>query len=221
MDTQLIVAILAAVIVTALVAFGAWYYARRTTSRKLRDQFGPEYDHAVRRLHSEELAEAELKERKKRVSNYKIVSLPRAESARYQESWMTVQSRFVDRPEAAVADADQLVREVMEKRGYPVTHFEQAAADLSVDHPDVVENYRAAHRVAERSRNGRADTEDLRQAIVYYRILFRELLEIGIPDHNDEAGAPYEEGREKRGWREALIRRSRNEQTGGSKAWKR
>jgi hypothetical protein len=120
MDTQVIIALIATIVIV-LVALGVWYYVRRTTSRKLRDQFGPEYDHAVRRLRSEELAEAELMERKKRVSKYKIVSLPRAESARYQESWISVQSRFVDQPETAVADADRLVREVMEKRGYPVT----------------------------------------------------------------------------------------------------
>jgi hypothetical protein len=194
MDTQVIIALIAAVVIV-LVALGVWYYVRRTTSRKLRDQFGPEYDHAVRRLRSEELAEAELIERKKRVSQYKIVSLPRAESARYQESWITVQSRFVDQPEIAVADAHRLVREVMEKRGYPVTHFEQSAADLSVDHPDVVENYRAAHLIAERSHSGRADTEELREALVCYRALFQELLEISGPI-NGEREAAYKKQRE-------------------------
>lgn len=180
MDTQVIIALIAAVVIV-LVALGVWYYVRRTSSKRLRDQFGPEYDHAVRKLHSEELAEAELKERKNRVSKYKIVSLPRAESARYQEIWNTVQSRFVDQPDTAVADADRLVAEVMEKRGYPVIHFEQSAADLSVDHPDVVENYRAAHRIAERGHSGRVDTEELREALVFYRVLFQELLEIRSP----------------------------------------
>lgn len=180
MDTRVIIALIAAVVIV-LVALGVWYYVRRTSSKRLRDQFGPEYDHAVRKLHSEELAEAELKERKNRVSKYKIVSLPRAESARYQEIWNTVQSRFVDQPETAVADADRLVAEVMEKRGYPVIHFEQSAADLSVDHPDVVENYRAAHRIAERGHSGRVDTEELREALVFYRVLFQELLEIRSP----------------------------------------
>ena len=194
MDTQVIIALIAAIVIV-LVALGAWYYARRTTSRKLRDQFGPEYDHTVRKLHSEELAEAELMERKKRVSKYKIVSLPRAESARYREIWISVQSRFVDQPETAVADADRLVAEVMEKRGYPVIHFEQSAADLSVDHPDVVENYRAAHRIAERSHSGRADTEELREALVFYRALFQELLEISSPINGERAPA-YKKERE-------------------------
>jgi hypothetical protein len=196
METQVIIALIAAIVVV-LVALGVWYYVRRTSSKRLREEFGPEYDQTVRRLRSEELAEAELRERKNRVSKYKIVSLPRAESARYQESWMNIQSRFVDQPEAAVADADALVCEVMKKRGYPVTHFEQSAADLSVDHPDVVENYRAAHRVAERSHSGRADTEELREALVYYRALFQELLEIdGARDARREPA--YRNEREER-----------------------
>ena len=194
MDTQVIIALIAAIVIV-LVGVGAWYYGRRTTSRKLRDQFGPEYDHTVSKLRSEELAEAELMERKKRVSKYKIVSLPRAESARYREIWISVQNRFVDQPETAVADADRLVAEVMEKRGYPVIHFEQSAADLSVDHPDVVENYRAAHRIAERSHSGRADTEELREALVFYRALFQELLEISSPINGERAPA-YKKERE-------------------------
>ena len=197
MDTQVMIALIAAIVIV-LGALGVWYYVRRTTSRKLRDQFGPEYDHAVRRLRSEELAEAELMERKNRVSKYKIVSLPRAESARYQERWIAVQSRFVDQPETAVADADRLVTEVMEKRGYPVTHFEQSAADLSVDHPDVVENYRAAHRIAERSHSGRADTEELREALIFYRALFQELLEISSPINGEREPAYKKERESKR-----------------------
>jgi hypothetical protein len=197
MDTQSIIIALVAGIVSALIVLAVWYYVRRTTSRKLKDQFGPEYDHAVKGLRNEELAEAELKERKKRVSKYKVVSLSPAESARYQESWMTVQSRFVDQPETAVTDADRLVREVMEKRGYPVSHFEQSAADLSVDYPNVVENYRAAHRIAERGHIGRADTEELREALVYYRILVQELLEISGPV-NEEREPAYTKQRENR-----------------------
>jgi hypothetical protein len=180
MDTETIVLVLlfAAMI---LAGFAGWFYWRRTSSKRLKQQFGPEYQHTVERLRNEELAEAELRERQRRVSKYKIVSLSRAESARFQESWITIQSQFVDQPETAVADADRLVREVMEQRGYPVTHFEQAAADLSVDHPDIVQNYRAAHRVASRSADGRADTEELRAALVFYRALFQELLELSEP----------------------------------------
>jgi hypothetical protein len=115
------------------------------------------------------------------VSNYKIVPLPRGERDRYRDSWRGVQGEFVDEPEKAVMDADRLVQEVMEKCGYPLRDFEQAAADLSVDHPHVVENYRCAYRIAERSQRGAADTEELRQAVVYYRALFEDLLEEESP----------------------------------------
>jgi hypothetical protein len=196
MDTQLMIVLIAAVVVVVVVGVGAWYYVRRTNSTRLREQFGPEYDRTVARLRSEELAEAELKERKKRVSTYKIVSLPQAERAQYQENWLILQSRFVDDPEATVADADRLVEEVMDRKGYPVTRFEQAAADLSVDHADVVENYRAAHRIAEQSRGGRADTEELREALVFYRALFQELLE--IDDERDPARKEASETRRNR-----------------------
>jgi hypothetical protein len=115
------------------------------------------------------------------VSKYKIVPLSRADCDRYRETWRGVQGEFVDQPEKAVRDADTLVQEVMEKCGYPLRDFDQAAADLSVDHPHVVENYRSAYRIAERSRRGAADTEELRQGLVYYRALFEDLLEDESP----------------------------------------
>jgi hypothetical protein len=178
MDNQLITS-LVVVAVILLLAGGAWFYYRRTRSKRLKEHFGPEYERTVRTLNSQERAEAELKQREKRVSKYKIVSLPGPERARYRETWMVVQGRFVDQPQAAVAEANELVQEVMRKCGYPLGNFEQSAADLSVDHPDVVENYRSACRIAERSRRGAADTEELRQALVYYRALFDDLLENG------------------------------------------
>jgi ABC-type nickel/cobalt efflux system permease component RcnA len=176
METQVTVTVVVVITAIILVAFGVWYYYRRMTSKRLKKHFGPEYDQTVKTLHSQDRAEAELKQRKKRVSNYKIVSLPGTDRAKYRETWMSVQGQFVDQPEAAVADANRLVQEVMHKCGYPVANFEQLAADLSVDHPDVVENYRSACRIAERSRRGAADTEELRKALVYYRALFDDLL---------------------------------------------
>jgi hypothetical protein len=180
MDTELLTSFII-ILAIALVAFGVWYYYQRRTSENLRERFGPEYDNTVRQLKSRDRAEAELKERQKRVSNYKIVALPQAERSRYRETWTAVQGRFVDQPEKAVLDADHLVQEVMERCGYPLRDFDQAAADLSVDHPHVVENYRSAYRIAERSRRGAADTEELRQAVVYYRELFDDLLEDETP----------------------------------------
>ena len=176
MDTEILISLLV-IAAIAMIALGAWYYYRSRTSEKLKERFGPEYENTVRQLKSQDRAEAELKERQKRVSKYKIVVLPRAERDSYREVWRGVQGEFVDQPEKAVSDADRLVQEVMERCGYPLRDLEQAAADLSVDHPYVVENYRSACRTADRSRRGAADTEELRQAVVYYRVLFEELLE--------------------------------------------
>jgi hypothetical protein len=180
MDTEVLISLL---VIGAIVTIGlaVWYYYRTRTSENLKERFGPEYDNTVRQLKSQDRAEAELKEREKRVSKYKIVALPRTERDRYRETWRGVQGEFVDQPEKAVSDADRLVQEVMERCGYPLRDFEQAAADLSVDHPHVVENYRSACRTADRSRRGAADTEELRQAVVYYRVLFEELLEDEAP----------------------------------------
>jgi hypothetical protein len=160
-----------------MIAAGAWIYARKIKSRRLKRKFGPEYDQTVEQLKNREVAEAELRRREKRVERFHIVPLSSQDRSAYQESWIAVQSRFVDDPKGAVEEANQLIAEVMKKRGYPLTDFEQAAADLSVDHPAVVANYRAASRIAEHNRVGGADTEELRQAFVHYRALFGDLLE--------------------------------------------
>jgi len=175
MNTELLIILV--LIAVAVLAAAAWYYYRRTTSQRLKERFGPEYDQTVRQLQDRQRAEAELKAREKRVQQYEIVPLPPAERSRYRETWLAIQGRFVDSPKTAVLEANELVEEVMQRCGYPMTNFEQSAADLSVDHPRVVENYRAAYRIAERSRRSAADTEELRQALVYYRALFDELLE--------------------------------------------
>jgi hypothetical protein len=180
MDREILISLLV-IAALAVVAVGLWYYYRRRNSENLKARFGPEYDNTVRQFKSQDRAEAELKERQRRVSKYQVVQLPRLERDRYRETWRGVQGEFVDQPDKAVRDADGLVQEVMEKCGYPLRDFEQAAADLSVDHPHVVENYRAAYRIAERSRHGSADTEELRQALVYYRALVEDLLEEQAP----------------------------------------
>jgi hypothetical protein len=177
MDAQILTIV--AIVIIILAALGIWYYIRQRDSERLKQRFGPEYDQAVNQFRSKERAEADLKKREARVRKYEIISLPRAERARYKETWMALQSRFVDQPQAAVTDANELLQEVMERCGYPLANFEQSAADLSVDHPRVVDNYRAAHRIAERNKRGAADTEELRQALVYYRELFQDLLENG------------------------------------------
>jgi FtsZ-interacting cell division protein ZipA len=170
-----ILIIVAVVLVVAAVAWLLW--SRRRRSAELRDRFGPEYDRTVEEAPSRRRAEKELDERRERRERLDIRPLPEAARERYAEQWRLAQTQFVDSPEAAVASADLLVVSVMRDRGYPVDEFEQRAADVSVDHPQVVESYRTAHELSERSKNGEASTEDLRQAMRHYRTLFDELLE--------------------------------------------
>ena len=179
LDTQTWI-ILAVVVVLALIAVGAWFY-RRKQSDKLQGRFGPEYDRTVNELGSRTKGESELKAREKRVERLEILALAPSEAARFSEAWQALQTRFVDNPKGVVVQAEQLVRELMEKRGYPMGDFERRAGDISVDHPDVVANYRAAQAIAVRDQKGTADTEDLRKAVVHYRALFDELLEVREP----------------------------------------
>ena len=174
MDATLI--IVAVVIIVILVA-AVWWYSMRQRSAKLQERFGPEYERTVAERGDTRKAEDELTDRQKRVSKLEIKPLAADERRRFNDEWRAVQARFVDDPSAAVRDADTLVGRVMEARGYPVGDFEQRAADVSVDHPTVLEHYRAAHAVALRHAQGQASTEDLRQAMVNYRALFAELLE--------------------------------------------
>jgi len=180
LDTQTWM-ILAAAVVLALVAIGAWFYTRRKQSHRLQEQFGPEYDRTVSELGSRTKGESDLKAREKRVERLDILPLAPSEAARFTQAWQDLQGRFVDNPKGVVVQAEQLVRELMEKRGYPMGDFERRAGDISVDHPDVVANYRAAQAIAVRDQRGSADTEELRKAVVHYRALFDELLEVRAP----------------------------------------
>jgi hypothetical protein len=150
---------------------------RKNTTTGLRDRFGPEYDRAVLQHGSERKAEAKLADRETRVEMLKIRDLDLTERERYLAQWQAVQSRFVDYPKGAVTEADELVCSLMQTRGYPVTDFDQRAADISVDHPRVVENYRLAHDIALRLGRGEASTEDMRTAMIHYRSLFDELVQ--------------------------------------------
>jgi hypothetical protein len=174
-----VVIALAAVVVLAIVVWQAM--ARRRTGQ-LQEQFGPEYDRTVGTAESKREAEAELQAREERRRELEIRPLPQAARYRYLEAWQGVQSQFVDDPSAAVARADELIQSVMSERGYPVEDFEQRAADVSVDHPQVVENYREGHRLAQSSANGSGSTEDLRQAMRRYRALFDDLVEPAADD---------------------------------------
>jgi hypothetical protein len=172
--------IVAGVAVIALLALAAWLLSqRKKQSVRLQQRFGPEYSRAVGELGGRAKAESELKAREKRVEHLTITPLAPADAARFSQAWNVLQGRFVDNPKAVVVQADQLVRELMLKRGYPMGDFERRAADISVDHPAVVENYRAAQAIAARDERGEADTEELRKAVVHYRVLFDEMLEVG------------------------------------------
>jgi hypothetical protein len=175
--------VIAAVVV---VAFVAWSALRSRRSRTLREGFGPEYDRTVAEAPSKREAEAELSERQKRREQLDVKPLSPEARDGYAQSWKATQARFVDDPGAAIAEADVLIQRVMRDRGYPVEDFDQRAADVSVDHPDVVNNYRAAHGISIAHERDKASTEDLRQAMVHYRSLFAELLETREPAGVDD-----------------------------------
>jgi FtsZ-interacting cell division protein ZipA len=171
-----IVLIIAIAVVVAIVV-ALVLYMKKERTQKLRSKFGPEYDRAIDSHGNRSHAESELERRAKRVAAFNIHPLTADECAQYADDWRREQSLFVDDPKAAVRHADNLVQDVMKRRGYPVGDFEQNAADLSVDHPGLVENYRIAHDIALRDQRGRASTEDLRRAMVSYHALFDDLLE--------------------------------------------
>ncbi len=191
MDNTVVAVVLVVLVVLALAGFAAWAYMRRQRSEQLRERFGPEYERTVREYGDEKVAEERLRERQKRVAGLELRALPPADRLRYAAAWREAQARFVDDPPAAIADANELIKGVMQARGYPMAHFDQRAEDISVHHPEVVQHYRAAREIAGRSERRQAGTEDLRQAMVHYRALFQELLE------GDEA--PERGGRAERG----------------------
>lgn len=172
-----LIMIAVAVVLLITIAVALYVRKRRKTTTELRGRFGPEYDRAVQQHGSERKAEAKLADREARVEMLKIRGLDLIERERYLAEWQAVQSRFVDYPKGAVTEADELVCSLMRTRGYPVSDFDQRAADISVDHPLVVENYRSAHNIALRLGRGEASTEDLRTAMIHYRSLFDELVQ--------------------------------------------
>jgi hypothetical protein len=185
MDTWMWVALAAAVaVMMALAAMSAM----RRRRRHLRSRFGIEYQRAVEATNRRR-AEHDLRERERRHGQLELRPLTESQRMRFARQWEELQSRFVDRPQVAVADADQIISDLMRVRGYPVEDFESKSALISVDHPDLVENYRKAHGVSMRNVEGRASTEDLRQAVVAYRSLFDEMLAVAVSER-PRAGYP-------------------------------
>ena len=175
MSTWIWVVIVAIAVIVLLGVVAAGLRTHRT--RTLQERFGPEYDRVAADAPTKREAESELREREKRREEFDIRPLDPRERDRYRTQWRDVQAEFVDEPATAVATADSLIQDVMRDRGYPVDDFETRAADLSVDHPHVVEHYRAGHAIATSNESGNAGTEELRQALVHYRALFDELIE--------------------------------------------
>jgi hypothetical protein len=173
MSTGTIVIIIIAILVVVAIVAGVVYDTRR---RRLRQRFGPEYDRMVEEKGSRTKAEAELASRQRRVAGLDIQPLDPAARARYAENWAAVQEQFVDTPQEAVIAAQRLVMTVMKERGYPTEADDQVLADLSVDHANVLDHYRAAYGISQRAADNQASTEDLRQAMIHYRALFQDLL---------------------------------------------
>src|SRR5581483_11193591 len=169
----LVVVVVIAIVVVAAIGFVA---SRKRRSRKLREHFGPEYDRVLKQQGDQRKAEGVLEFRERRREKFKIRPLSASDRQNFSVRWREVQARFVDDPRGAVTVADALVTDVMQARGYPIGEFEQRAADLSVDYPAIVDNYRAGHEISMRHSEGRASTEDLRQAMMHYRRLFEELV---------------------------------------------
>jgi hypothetical protein len=167
-------------ILIGLAGIATLIFLRKRKTERLRTRFGPEYARAVQDSGNRRQGEAGLQEREKRVESFAIRPLAPTDRERYIASWRKVQAQFVDDPKSSVTEADRLLGDVMSTRGYSVSDFEQRSADISVNHPLVVENYRAAHEIAVRHARGQASTEDLRQAMIHYRTLFDEL--VGEPE---------------------------------------
>src|SRR6266566_2813792 len=174
MDPKILTAIL--VIIAILTVVAVLFVTRRRKTEHLKQKFGSEYDRVVHQHGDPQRAETVLAARERRVSHFELRTLPPTERERYSERWAFVQRKFVDDPKAAVNEADRLVTDVMNTRGYPMSEFNQRADDISVNYPNAVGNYRAAHDIVLRHGRGQSSTEDLRKAMVHFRSLFDELL---------------------------------------------
>lgn len=189
METETLIIVLIAVAVLIVAGLVAWIAIRARRSQKLRQKFGPEYDYTLEKVGDRRVAEETLEEREKRVSKLAIRALDTDEWDHYHAEWVEIQADFVDEPSESVEEANRLIKEVMEARGFPVADFEQRVADISVLYPDFVSNYRNAHAIALRNQhNGGVSTEELRQAMVYYRSLFEELLETAETNVKEKTG---------------------------------
>ncbi|MGH9501761.1 MAG: hypothetical protein ACRD20_02815 [Terriglobales bacterium] len=188
MDQRQVTIIGVAIAVVAIVAVVGFLLMRKRRSKLLHERFGPEYDRVVSKEGDVRRGEDVLEFRAKRREKITVKPLSPTERADFASRWADVQLQFVDDPRGTVSRADELLNQVLQARGYPVADFDQRAADISVDHPVVVENYRVAHEIALRHSRGQASTEDLRKAMVHYRSLFDELVENSTPERKEARG---------------------------------
>jgi hypothetical protein len=187
MDTNTtVVAIIAAVVLLVIGGYLGVVFSRRQRSRRLRDQFGPEYERILNEVGDEKEAEEELEARIDHVKSLDIRSLSEEETERFTHEWRSTQAKFVDHPVAAIQEADQLIKEVMSAKGYPVEDFEQRAADISVDYPDLVTNYRGMREITTRSEQEDVGTEEIRQAMLHSRALFEELVGTEVHEYKNQ-----------------------------------
>jgi hypothetical protein len=180
--TYLIIAVVLVLVIVGVI-LGAIFSSRKR-SQRFHDKFGPEYDRTVKTMGNQKKAQTEMDDRQKHVDTLNIRPLSIGERDHYLADWTAIQAKFIDQPGQATVEADHLIMEVMQKRAYPVSDFEQRAADISVNYPALVSNYRLAREIAIKNEHHQADTEELRQALIYYRSLFDELLkeEIVVPE---------------------------------------
>jgi len=198
MDQTTLIVIVAVVVVIVMIALVSMII-RRGRSQRLKSKFGPEYDRTVQQTGNRGKAEKDLESRQKRREQLEIRPLDPGLRERYAREWQQVQADFVDAPSDAVRRADQLVTQVVRERGYPTENFEQRSSDVSVDHPQVVEDYRAAQKISMANRENRASTEDLRLAMKHYRSLFDELLGRGETQQSETAAVRSEQPRREGG----------------------
>ena len=186
MGKTIIIIVAAALIAVAAIVAVVWMYLQKKQTQRLQSRFGPEYDRLAAVEGDRGRAEKTLHEREKRVEKLNLVPLSPEDRDRFAGAWRLEQAGFVDNPQAAVANADSLVTEVMKARGYPMGDFEQQVADISVDHALVVRNYRIAHDIALRDGSGETSTEELRTALLHYRMLFEDLLDVHVAEPENQ-----------------------------------
>lgn len=187
MDTTTIIIIIATAIVLFVVGgFLGMYFSRRQRTKRLQKKFGPEYDRTVKDLGDQSEAEDELNARLERVESLDIRSLSEERKEHFANKWQSTQAKFVDQPLVAIQEADQLIKEIMHEKGYPIEDFDRRAADISVDYPDLVVNYRSMRDIVEKSEHEDISTEELRQAMIHSRSLFEELLGMEVNEYENQ-----------------------------------